>query len=139
MDVLVLIGRILFVLIFLGSGVNHFARTSAMADYAASKGVPMPAQITRVTGAVQLAGALMVLLGIWADLGALLLAAFVLSTAVVMHRFWAETDPMTRQNDMLHFLKDLGLGGAALMLVAFFSYAGDDLGMTLTGPLFDVR
>jgi hypothetical protein len=27
---------------------------------------------------------------------------------------------------------------AGLMLLAFFSYTGDDLGLTLTGPLFDI-
>ncbi|SFD27897.1 DoxX family protein [Streptomyces aidingensis] len=138
MDVLVLIGRILFVMVFLGSGLNHLTQTRAMSGYAASKGVPLPTQATVVTGVMQLVGGLMVLLGIWADLGALLLAAFVIPTPLIMHRFWSETDPAARQNEMIHFMKDLGLGGAALMLLAFFSYAGDDLGLTLTGPLFGI-
>jgi putative oxidoreductase len=39
---------------------------------------------------------------------------------------------------MVSFFKDLSLAGAALMLLAFFAYAGHDLGLTLTGPLFDI-
>jgi len=41
--------------------------------------------------------------------------------------------------EMTQFSKDLGLAGAALMLFAFFAYVGEDLGLTLTGPLFNLR
>jgi putative oxidoreductase len=60
------------------------------------------------------------------------------STAVFMHAFWKETDAGTRQMEMTSFLKDLALAGASLMLLAFFSYVGHDLGLTITGPLFDI-
>jgi hypothetical protein len=33
-------------------------------------------------------------------------------------------------------MKDNALGGAALALFAFFQQFGDDVGLTLTGPLF---
>ncbi|UUN30465.1 DoxX family protein [Streptomyces sp. FIT100] len=138
MDVLVLIGRILFVLVFLPSGVQHLVQSKAMGGYAASKGIPAPVAATVLSGLVLIAGGLSVLLGIWADLGALLLAAFLFPTAVLMHDFWKETDPGARQTETIMFLKDVGLGGAALMLLAFFSYAGHDLGLTLTGPLFHI-
>lgn len=39
---------------------------------------------------------------------------------------------------MTHFLKDVGPAGAALMLLAFFSFVGDELGLAVTGPLFDI-
>ncbi|MEU2432676.1 DoxX family protein [Streptomyces sp. NPDC007861] len=138
MDVLVLIGRILFVLVFLPSGVQHLLQSKAMGGYAASKGIPAPVAATVLSGLVLIAGGLSVLLGIWADLGTLLLAVFLFPTAVLMHNFWKETDPGARQTETIMFLKDVGLGGAALMLLAFFSYAGHDLGLTLTGPLFHI-
>ncbi|GLF92710.1 DoxX family membrane protein [Streptomyces yaizuensis] len=138
MDVLVLIGRILFVLLFLNSAVGHLTKARAMSGYAASKGVPAPAAAVVLSGLLLLAGSVSVLLGIWADLGALLLALFLFPTALLMHRFWQEEDPMAKQGDMIHFFKDVSLGGAALMLIAFFSYAGHDLGLTLTGPLFRI-
>ncbi|MGW7109112.1 DoxX family membrane protein [Streptomyces xanthophaeus] len=73
-DVLVLIGRLLFVPLFAASGVVHVTKTRQMAGYAASRGVPMAFAATFVSGVVLLAGAVSVALGIWAALGALALA-----------------------------------------------------------------
>nr|WSX47896.1 DoxX family protein [Streptomyces sp. NBC_00974] len=140
MDVLVLIGRILFALIFLSSAVNHLTHTRAMAGYVESRGLPSAAATGAVVGSglLILAGGLMVALGLWADLGALLLAVFLFPTAVIMHGFWKESDDQARQTEMVHFMKDISLGGAALALLAFFSYVGHDLGLTITGPLFHI-
>jgi putative oxidoreductase len=139
MDVLVLIGRILFAALFLASALGHLTKTQAMAGYAASRGVRAPVPATIGGGLLILVGGLSVLLGIWADLGALLLAVFVVLTAVLMHGFWKETDPQARQTEMTQFLKDLALAGAALMLLALISYVGSDLGLTITGPLFCIN
>lgn len=139
MDVIVLIGRILFVFLFLTSGYAHFAKRQMMAPYAASRGVPAPMAAVLGGGVLLLAGSLSILLGIWADLGALLLVAFLVPTAVLMHGFWKETDPQSRANEMTQFSKDLALAGAALMLFAFFAHTGDSLDLTITGPLFTLR
>jgi putative oxidoreductase len=133
MDVLVLIGRILFVFLFLASGMTHFAKAKMMTGYAQSRGLPLPGVAVPVSGAVIVVGALMVLLGVWADLGALLLVIFLVPTALLMHAFWKETDAQVKMNEMNHFMKDLALGGAALMLFAFFAHV-DDVGLTITGP-----
>ncbi|GAB0102922.1 hypothetical protein JMUB6875_18930 [Nocardia sp. JMUB6875] len=138
MDVLVLIGRILFVLLFLSSGFGHLAQSKQMAQYAQFKGVPMPEVAVLASGVLLLAGALSVLLGVWADLGALLLFIFLLPTAFLMHAFWKETDAQAKQTEMISFNKDIALAGAALMLFAFFAHTGGDLGLTLTGPLFSL-
>ncbi|MEU1430991.1 DoxX family protein [Nocardia sp. NPDC005746] len=138
MDVLVLIGRILFALLFLGSGFGHLAQSASMAQYAQFKGIPMPTLAVPASGVLLLAGGLSVLLGVWADLGALLLILFLVPTAFLMHAFWKETDPEAKQGEMVHFNKDIALAGASLMLFAFFAYVGHDLGLTLTGPLFDL-
>ena len=138
MDVLVLIGRILFVVLFLGSALGHLTRAKGMAQYAGAKGVPAPLAATYGSGVLLLVGGLMVLLGVWADLGALLLVIFLLPTAVLMHAFWKEGDAGARQLEMVQFNKDLALAGAALMLFAFFAYVGDSLGLTMTAPLFDL-
>ncbi|MFL6129261.1 MAG: DoxX family protein [Mycobacteriales bacterium] len=139
MDLLVLIGRILFSALFLGSAVGHLTQSKAMAGYASSKRIPSPAAAVVGSGVLILLGGLSVLLGVWPDLGALLLIAFLVPTALLMHRFWTERDPMLRQNDQAHFMKNLALAGAALVMFAFFAYAGHDLGLTLTGPLLDLR
>jgi putative oxidoreductase len=132
-DVIVLLGRIVFVLLFFASAMGHLTQTEAMTGYAASKGVPAAKLAVVGTGLLLAIGALLVLLGLWGDLGALLLVVFLLPTAVLMHPFWKETDPAGRMNEMTHFNKDLALAGGALAFLALFSL--DDLGFTLTGPL----
>jgi putative oxidoreductase len=133
MDVVLLIGRILFGALFLAAAAGHLTQTKALAGYATSRGVPLATPATLVTGVQILLGGLSVILGVWADLGALLLAAFLLPTAVLMHGFWRETDPTTKQMEMTQFQKDVALAGAAL---AFFWVFRADPGLTLTGPLF---
>lgn len=136
MDVVALIGRILFVILFLGSAFGHLTQTKTMAGYASSKGVPAAQPAVLVSGVVMLVGALMVLLGLWADLGALLLVVFLLPTAFLMHAFWKETDAQAKQMEMIQFQKDLALGGAALLIFALIVKLGPDLGLTITDPLF---
>jgi putative oxidoreductase len=135
MDVLLLIGRILFGALFLGSAMGHLTQTDAMAGYAGSKGVPQPKVMTIVTGLMLLAGALMVILGVWGDVGALLLVAFLIPTALIMHNFWKETDPMNKQMEMISFNKDVALAGAALVLFWLFVEVGD-LPFSVTDSLF---
>jgi uncharacterized membrane protein YphA (DoxX/SURF4 family) len=126
-----LAGRLLFSLVFIMSGLGHLTQTNAMAGYAASKGVPAAKAATIVTGVMIVAGGLLVALGWHRFIGAGLLVIFVLPTAFVMHAFWRETDPMTRAGERAHFLKDLALAGAAL-LVAY--YAGGDWPFALGAP-----
>jgi putative oxidoreductase len=139
MDLIVLIGRILFALLFINSGIAHFTKREMMAPYAAARGVPAAMAAVLAGGVLLLAGGLGILLGVWADLAALLLVVFLVPTAVMMHGFWKETDPQARMMEMTQFSKDLALAGAALMLFAFFSFTGDSLGLTITGPLFHLR
>jgi len=136
MDVVLLVGRILFVALFLGSGFGHIARREQMAGYGRQMGLPAATLLVPLTGVQLLLGGAMVLLGIWADLGALLIAAFLLPTAFVMHAFWKIEDPQARQGDMIHFQKDIALCGAALIAFVLFQQYGSDLGLMITGPLF---
>ncbi|MEU1982782.1 DoxX family membrane protein [Nocardia sp. NPDC019395] len=135
MDVVILIGRVMFVILFLSSALGHFTQTKAMAGYAQAKGVPMPEMAVRASGALMLLGSLSILLGIWADLGALLLLVMIVPTMIMMHNFWKETDPEATQAETIQFNKDLALAGALVMLFGFFART-DELGLTITGPLF---
>ena len=98
----------------------------------------MPAARAGVLGSgiLLLLGGLSVLLGVWPDLGALLLAVFLIPTALLMHQFWKETDPQAKQMEQIQFSKDIALAGASLMLVGLFAALGDQLGLVIAGPLF---
>ena len=134
MDIVLLIGRVLFGALFLQSAVAHVRQTSVMAGYAASRGVPKAELATRLSGVQIALGGVSVILGVWGDLGALLLAAFLLGTAVLIHGFWRDSEPMARQHQLIQFNKDLALAGAALAF--FWVFSQDTVGLTLTGPLF---
>jgi putative oxidoreductase len=134
-DWVLLIGRIVFVAVFVISGVSlHLLKWRQGVAYASQYGVP--AVLVPLSGLVAVGGGVLLALGLWPDLGALLIAVFAFPVALWMHAFWKVTDPMMRMNDQAHFMKDLGLGGAALALFAFFQQFGDEVGLTLTGPLF---
>jgi len=136
MDIVFLVARILFVLIFISSGFAHFAQGKQMREYAAAVGAPAPGIGVPLSGLMILLGGLMVLLGIWGDLGALLLFIFVLPVALVMHAFWKQTDPQMAQTEQVMFLKNIGLAGGALAFFWLFVEYGDELPLTITGPLF---
>lgn len=135
MDVVILIGRILFVYLFIGSALGHLTQTSAMAGYAESRGVPSPKLAVQASGVVMLVGGLSILLGVWADLGSLLIAVTMVVTAVMMHAFWKESDPQAKQGEMVSFNKDVALAGGALAFYALYYW--DAVDWTITGPLFN--
>lgn len=115
MDWLYLIGRVLFALIFVGSGFGHFTQSQAMAQYAGSKQVPAARLMVLITGLMLLAGGLSVMLGVWMEIGTWLLVFFLIPTAFKMHNFWAVEDPMQRMVEQAMFMKNLSMAGAALV------------------------
>lgn len=135
MDVVLLVGRILFATIFVMSGIGHLANRKAMADYARSVGAPGGEAGVVVSGLMILAGGVMVAAGIWGDLGALLLVAFLIPTTALMHRFWKHTDPQMAQTEQVMFLKNISLIGGALVL--FWAFNQLDLPLTVTSSLIE--
>src|ERR671934_2410538 len=98
MDVLFLIGRIVFALIFLFSGTTvHLLQARQGIAYARMYRVPAAPLLVPLSGLMAVAGALSVMLGVWADLGALLLVGFLLPVAFYMHAFWRETEERRRR------------------------------------------
>lgn len=138
MDIVFLIGRILFALVFVASGVmGHLAQARQTAEYTRAQGAPAPELMVPLSGVVIIVGGLSVALGVYADVGALLLAGFAFSVAFFMHAFWREQDPQMQQNQMAHFMKNLALVGGALVLFYAFNQLQGDAGLALTDPLFD--
>ena len=139
MGVVILIGRILYALIFIGSGsAGHLMQTEGTAGYAESRGVPSSKLLTQLSGVLIFAGGLGVILGIWADLAALGLVAYSLIAAFMVHHFWTDEDPMTQQVEMSMFMKNLSMAGGGLILFGFLAATGDGAGLMITDPLFDL-
>jgi putative oxidoreductase len=136
MDVVFLVGRILFALIFVVSASTiHFSRQGV--EYARSYGAPAPEALVPLSGAVAIAGGILVALGIWGDLGALLIAGFLIGITPFMHAFWKEEDQQAQQAQMAHFMKNLALLGGALVIFYLFNQLQGEAGLSITDPLFD--
>jgi putative oxidoreductase len=111
------LGRFLYSLIFIMSGLNHF--TSGSISYAANAGVPLASILVPVSGIIALIGGLSVLTGFHTRTGSLLLLLFLVPVTFIMHNFWAVPDPEMAQMQMIHFMKNLALIGGATLL-AFY-------------------
>jgi uncharacterized membrane protein YphA (DoxX/SURF4 family) len=135
MDVVLVIGRVLFALIFIHLGIAHLTKLEAMTGYAKYKKVPAAKLSVIVSGLMILIGGLYIALGIYADLGALLIAAFLIPTAVLMHAFWKETDATAKQNESIAFFKDISMAGAALIIFVLVA-TGTDFGPSITSAFF---
>ena len=115
--VVIEIGRILFAFLFIGSGIGHLTKTAALTGYAKYKKLPAAKLGVIVSGLFILLGGLSVLLGLWVDLGALLLVIFLFPAAFIFHNHWTETDERSKATEQAQFTKDLALAGAALIIL----------------------
>ena len=111
-----LAGRLIFGGFFLYNGINHFIHKDQLVPYASAKKVPLPDVAVLGSGALLVASGISVILGLKPKLGALGLIAFLAGVSPAMHNFWEHEDPGQRQNDMIHFSKNMALLGAALAL-----------------------
>jgi putative oxidoreductase len=139
MDALALAARILFVPVFLSSGLfGHLGPGRQMlTQFSAARKIPSPAFLVPFSGLWIVVGSLSVLLGIYGDVGALMLTLFTVATALLMHPFWKESDEQAKMQEQVQFTKDLALAGGALGLFIVFAALGE-LGLTVSGSLFEL-
>ena len=113
----VALGRILFGLIFVMAGANHFSKQTI--GYAASQGVPLAAIAVPLAGVLAILGGLSIWLGYRAKVGAWLIVLFLIPVTLMMHKFWGVSDPMMAQIQMIMFLKNVSMLGGALLISQF--------------------
>lgn len=134
MDLVFLAGRIFFAMIFIAGGLyGHMQRETV--DYARIKGVPSPEVLVPASGLLIGVGGIFIALGLWADLGALMVIAFLVPAAFMVHSFWDVEDPIERNHQMSHFMKNLSMAGAALIIFWIYNQ-GQDLDLSLTDAFF---
>jgi putative oxidoreductase len=129
-----LVGRILLVALFVVSAQGHIANHARFVATAKGK-IPLPYVAGWPVGAwLALAIASMVL-GIWPDVGALMLAAFLIPTSLLFHPFWTFSDAAQRRTQRGSFFCNVSLLGATLALFAFLTVVGPGR-FAITGSLF---
>jgi putative oxidoreductase len=117
MKAIVLLGRILFSLIFIMGGFNHFKKETI--SYGASHGVIMPEFLIPAAGILAIVSGLSILLGFKAKWGAWGLVLFLVPVTLTMHNFWTVTDPMQHMTQMTMFMKNTSMLGGALLITYF--------------------
>jgi putative oxidoreductase len=133
------LGRIFLSLIFVVMGVQKLMDISGIAKDLADAKVPIPDQVVAylaqftaipkyealgyLVAGVEVVGGLMVLVGLKARWGALLLTIFTALTIVFVHHFWDMTGVAFKTN-MTDALKNLSIIGGLLLVVAVGSGPG---------------
>lgn len=130
-----LLGRIVFALPFLGSSVFHFRQAGQAEGYARSVGFPLPGLAGWPAGLWLLAGSGSIALGVWPDLGSLMIALWAIPTILWFHAFW-RVEGEQRMTQQLLFGRNVMFLGAALALFAVFASLGPEAPFTLVDPLF---
>jgi putative oxidoreductase len=118
-EIYVLIARLFFSLLFIISGLNHLLNLERMTAAVRRRKLPAPALWVVITGGAILFGGISILLGLWVKVGAMILTVFLLTSAFVLHNFWEREDPRDKINEMNHFLKDIALAGASILIWYF--------------------
>lgn len=136
MDIVLLIARILFALMFINGGIAHFKNLEAMTGYAQFKKVSAAKLSVQLSGILLTLGGLSVALGVWIDLGAIVIAVLLVAMAVKMHDFWAATDPAAKQTETISFWKNISMAGGALFIFATYAQETADSALQIVGPLF---
>jgi putative oxidoreductase len=136
MEVVEVIGRVVFALIFLDYGSTHLRQRAAMVAFARSFNAPAPEITVPLSGVMMTLGGLAIALGVWPDVGALLIILFLLPAAFTAHAYWRESDPGMQAAQRAQFWKNISLAGAALFIFAIAIDLGDDFPASLVGPLF---
>jgi putative oxidoreductase len=135
--IILLVGRILFVALFVSAARGHIQNHARYVEGSGKK-LPFPVLAGWPAGVWLLVAAVSIVVGIWADLGSLMIAAFLIPAAVLFHPFWSQTDPGARRTHEAGFYRDVSLLGAALALFALFAASGH-VPFALTGPALSLR
>jgi len=115
--VALLVGRALFAAVLGVLALGNLQELDETVAYAESKGAPAARLTVPLASVALVAGAGSILLGFAPAVGALAVLGFLVGVTPVMHDFWNQ-EGMDRQNEQIHFLKNVGLAGTAVVFLA---------------------
>ena len=112
-------GRVGLAAMFITGGADAVLDPGPRAPKAAEIGVPLdPELAVRANGAAMLAAGVALALGILPRLAAAVLAGTLVPTTVAGHPYWRIEDPAMRRQQRIHFFKNVGLFGGALLVLS---------------------
>jgi len=135
---ILLAGRLLIAIFAVNAGIGHVTKSEMMMGYAKSMNFPVVPITGWPTGLWLIAGGLSVGLGVWPDIGALMILAFALIAAAYFHRFWELTDEMQKMTQMQLLWRNTFMVGACLFMFATFAEAGPAIRFAITTALIEL-
>jgi putative oxidoreductase len=135
--IVVLAGRLLFAAFFgLVAARSHIRMSPMFEGGARSAGFPVPALAGWPSGIWLALASVSVGLGIWPDVGALMVGVWVVVAAAYFHRFWQLEDEQQKSlQSQLFWRNGIALAASLLMFGAFAAF-GPELRFVITAPLF---
>jgi uncharacterized membrane protein YphA (DoxX/SURF4 family) len=132
--IIFLVGRVLFGALFASSARGHIMNGDRYTAVARRARLPFPEVAGWPIAVWLVAGDLSIILGIWPDIGALMLAAFLLPTTLLFHAFRTFSDPSERRTQISSFARNVSLLGGCLIMFAALVTLGHSLRFIIAGP-----
>ncbi|CBJ42203.1 DoxX family protein [Ralstonia solanacearum] len=114
-DEFILLARVLMMLLFLISGWGKVTGFAGTVGYMGTVGAPMPMLAAIIAVIMEFGVGIALLIGFWTRPLALLMALFVLGTALIAHTYWNVEGAMQTAN-MVQFYKNLSIMGGLILL-----------------------
>jgi len=112
------LGRICLSGIFIMGGAEAFNTPGPRKDKVEGAGIPQPEIAVKVNGATMVIAGILLALGIVPKAAAGTLIGTMIPTTLVGHAFWKEEQPQAQSMHRVQFLKNLGLVGGLLWIIA---------------------
>ena len=112
-----LLGRLLFVALFLPAGIGKLTGFAGTVAYVAAAGLPLPTLGALAALVVEIGGSVALLLGWGTRPAAAVLTLFTLAASVFFHPFWSVPADQAYVTQLL-FFKNIAVAGGLLTLVA---------------------
>lgn len=104
--------------IFVIAGYGAFSNPGGRPKAIVKLGLPESEELVKFIGATMVGAGVTLGLGIFPRLSALTLSGALIPTTLAGHAFWKETDAKARTAQRIQFLKNLGLIGGLLLVLA---------------------
>ena len=112
------IGRLCLAIIFIAGGWGAARSPGARPAKVAAIGLPQPELLVRANGVAMVIAGAALALGRWPRAAAAVLASSLVPTTLAGHPFWQEATASGRTAQQAHFIKNLGLFGGLLVVIA---------------------
>ena len=116
MTFVVTLGRFLLGMYFFLPGISKIPGYADRLSYMSLHNIPLPEVLLPVTIVLQVAGGLMLMLGLRVAQAALALAALTLIINLGMHDFWNVYEGVSQAHETQNFVKNLAIFAGLLVL-----------------------